>query len=269
MTLPDPPHTPAAPGQAAGAVPAAPPGPAVKDGRPERWRPWHGQPRARDVLCVAAIAASALYSAAMIPLTPMLIDSHPLLLELLAGSSTSVLAGGAFAEVHGTPPAVVVAAALPAMMRSDWILWWAGRLWGKRIVDRLGRHHPRVSLAERRGTRFAVPLVAMAAFLPGGTQSPLYAAAGWLGVPLPLFVLADAIGTTVWVSLLTAFGYLLGQDGVRMAGLVSHYALAAICVPVLIAAAPHLWRAWRRRTGPAAAVVPVPCESAAERAPAR
>ena len=260
MTLLDPPPSPAAPGPAAGAVAAAP-----------RWRPWHGRPRARDVLCVAAIAASILYSAAMIPLTPMLIDSHPLLLELLAGSNASVLAGGAFGEVHGTSPVVVVAAALPAMMRSDWILWWAGRLWGHRIVDRLGRHHPRVRLAERGGVRYAVPLVALAAFLPGGTQSPLYAAAGWLGVPLPLFVLADAVGTTVWLSLLTTFGYLLGPDGVRMAALVSHYALAAICVPVLTAIAPHLWRAWRRRTRPAAAaVLPVPCDGAAEGgAPAR
>ncbi len=260
MTLPDPPPTPAAPGLAA-----------PQASGQQRWRPWHGQARPRDVLCVTAIAASILYSAAMIPLTPMLISSHPLLLEMLAGSNASVLAGGAFAEVHGMPPVVVVAAALPAMMRSDWILWWAGRLWGRRIVDRLGRHHPRVTLAERHGTRFAAPLVALAAFLPGGTQSPLYAAAGWLGLPLPLFLLADAIGTTLWVSLLTAFGYLLGQDGVRMAALVSHYALAAICVPVLTAIAPHLWRAWRRRSrASAAAVVPVPCESAAEGgAPAR
>ena len=92
----------------------------------------------------------------------------------------------------------------------------------------------------------------LAAFLPGGTQSPLYAAAGWLGLPLPLFLLADAVGTTVWVSLLTAFGYLLGQDGVRMAALVSHYALAAICLPILTAIAPRLWRAWRRRARAAA-----------------
>lgn len=254
MTLLDPPH-----------AQAAAPG----SGQ-QRWRPWHGRARARDVLCVTAIAASILYSAAMIPLTPMLISSHPLLLEMLAGSNASVLAGGAFGEVHGTPPVVVIAAALPAMMRSDWILWWAGRLWGHRIVDRLGRHHPRVRLAEQGGTRFAAPLVALAAFLPGGTQSPLYAAAGWLGLPLPLFLLADAIGTTLWVSLLTAFGYLLGQDGVRMAALVSHYALAAICVPVLTAIAPHLWRAWRRRSRAAAAAVPVACESAAEGgAPAR
>ena len=244
MTVLDPPQAPGGPSPAAVAI--AVPAPRRRLALPA-WRPWHGRPRARDVLCVAAIAASALYSAAMIPLTPLLIAAHPLLLELLAGSNASVLSAGAFAEVHGTPPAIVVAAALPAMMRSDWVLWWAGRLWGRRIVERLGRHNPRISLAERRGRRFALPLVALAAFLPGGTQSPLYAAAGWLGLPLPLFVLADVIGTTLWVSLLTAFGYLLGGNGVALAGLVSHYAVIAVSVPVLTAVAPHLWRRWRRR----------------------
>jgi membrane-associated protein len=253
MQLPEP--SPAAPGPAGT---AAPHGPAASlEEIPQRWRPWHGRPRARDLLCLTAIVASMVYSVAMIPLTPLLIASHPLLLEMVAGSNTSVLAGGAFAEVHGTPPVVVVAAALPAMMRSDWILWWAGRLWGQRIVERLGRHNPRIMLAARRRSRLAAPLVALAAFLPAGTQSPLYAAAGWLGLPLPLFLLADAVGTAVWVSLLTALGYLLGRDGVVMAGLISRYALAAICASILAAAAPYAWRAWRRRARAAVAVVPV------------
>src|SRR5262249_20133267 len=158
---------------------------------------------------------------AMIPLTPMLIATHPVLLEMLAGSNASVVAAGAFSDVNNLQPAIIVAAALPAMMRSDWLMWWAGRLWGHRFVERLGRHSPRAAaracLAERRGSRFAAPLVAASAFLPGGTQAPLYAAAGWLGLPLLSFLIADAVGTTAWVTLLTALGDLLGHDGVAMA----------------------------------------------------
>jgi membrane protein DedA with SNARE-associated domain len=250
MTLLDPPHAQAPPAPS----PPAPSPPASSTAAPVpastgllRWRPWHGRPRARDLLCVSAIAASALYSAATIPLMPMLIAAHPLVLELLAGSNASVVAAGAFAELHGTPPVAVVAAALPAMMRSDAVLWWAGKLWGRRIVERLGRRGPRVTLAERRGARWAAPIVAACAFLPGGTQSPLYAAAGWLGLPLPVFLLADVIGTALWASLLTAFGYWLGGDGVAMAGMVSHYAMLAICLPLLTAILPHALRAWRRR----------------------
>lgn len=258
MTLLDPPHAQARPGPPAGTDPA----PAA---RPRGWRPWHGRPRARDLLCAAALAASALYSVATIPLLPLLIAAHPLVLATVAGSSASVVAAGAFAEVHGTSPAIVVAAALPAMMRSDPVLWWAGRLWGRRIVERLGRGSPRPGLAGRRSARFAGPLVAAAAFLPGGTQSPVYAAAGWLGLRLPFFLAADLIGTTLWVSLLTALGYLLGQQGVVLAGLVSRYALLAICLPLLAVIVPHAWRAWRRRARRA----PAPAVQACPAAPAR
>ena len=222
------------------------------------WRPWCGRPQARDLLCVAAIALSALYSAAMIPMTPLLIATHPVKLEMLAGSNASVVAAAAFTDVHGGPhPALLVAAALPAMMRSDWIMWWAGRRWGHRIVEILDRHRSgRLGsrLRDGRGKWFAVPVVALAAFMPGGTQAPIYATAGWLGLPLLPFLVADAIGTAVWVSLLAMSGYMLGPNGVSMAHLVAHYALLAISVPIVTAIAPHAWRAWRAwRPSPAAA----------------
>src|SRR5215831_21043937 len=63
------------------------------------WRPWHGRPRARDVLCALAILVSGVYAVATIPLTPALIASHPVLLELLTGSTSSIMAAGAFSDV--------------------------------------------------------------------------------------------------------------------------------------------------------------------------
>ena len=112
-----------------------------------------------------------------------------------------------------------------------------------------------------RGVGFAVPLVIAAGFLPGGFQVPIYLAAGWMGLPLARFLIADLIGTAGWAALLTTLGYLLGGNGVAMAGLVARYALLAICLPVLISVAPHAWRARntlvslvrRARTGSAAA----------------
>src|SRR6266699_5018514 len=84
------------------------------------WRPWHGRPRARDVLCVLAIAVSAVYAVAAIPLTPALIASHPVLLELLTGSTSSIISAGAYADVDSKLQlALVVVAALPGIMRFD------------------------------------------------------------------------------------------------------------------------------------------------------
>ncbi len=222
------------------------------------WRPWHGRPRVRDVVCALAIAVSGIYAVATIPLTPALIASHPVLLELLTGSTTSVLAAGAFSDV-GTrlELTLVVAAALPGMMRFDWVFWWAGRLWGHRIVERLGQRSPRMvrlaGLAETRGRRWAGPLVALAAFLPSGASTAVYAAAGWVGLPLLAFVLWDTLGSAAWVSVVAVGGYLLGSEGVTLAGLVSRYAMVTICVLVVLLVAPQAWHSWREwRAGKAA-----------------
>jgi membrane protein DedA with SNARE-associated domain len=219
---------------------------------PAVWRPWHGRPRPRDLACVLAIAVSAVYAVATIPLTPALISTHPVLLELLTGGTSSIVAAGAYSDVDSKLQlALVVAAALPGMMRFDWVYWWAGRLWGHRIVERLGHRSSRsvrlARLAEARGRRWAGPLVALAAFVPGGASTAVYAAAGWAGLPLLAFVLWDTLGSAAWTALLAAFGYLLGLDGVHLAGLVSRYALVTICVLVAALVAPHLWHSWRER----------------------
>lgn len=248
MTAWDPPEAAGPPlGRAASERPEPQPKPAAG------WRPWHGRPRARDVLCLLGIVVSGLYSLVTIPLTPMLIATHPVLLELLTGSTSSIVAAGSFSEVSSKLQLVVViAAAVPGMMRFDWVFWWAGRLWGHRIVERLSQHSPRTAAlaatVERRGVRFAAPLVGISAFVPWGASAAVYAAAGWAGLALLPFLIADAIGTALWATVLAIAGYLLGKDGVAIANLVSRYALVTICVLVVMTAAPHAWRAWRHRT---------------------
>src|SRR5438270_293106 len=75
---------------------------------------------------------------------------------------------------------------------------------GRRIGARLGQRGPRLArragLAETRGRRWAGPLVALAAFLPGGASTAVYAAAGWTGLPLLMFVLWDTLGSAAWIS---------------------------------------------------------------------
>jgi len=214
------------------------------------WRPGHGKRRARDVLCLLAIAVSAVYALATIPLTPALISSHPVLLEVLTGGTSSIISAGAYADVDNKLQlALVVVAALPGIMRFDWVYWWAGRLWGHRIVERLGQRSPRMArlagLTEARGRRWAGPLVALAAFLPGGASTAVYAAAGWAGLPLLAFVLWDTLGSAAWISVVAFSGYLLGSDGVQLAGLVSRYALVTIIVLVIALIAPQAWHSWR------------------------
>jgi hypothetical protein len=55
------------------------------------------------------------------------------------------------------------------------------------------------------------------------------------------------IGTAAWASLLASLGYILGDDGVRAANLVSRYALITIIVLVAVAVVPHAWHVARAR----------------------
>src|SRR5262249_5493366 len=132
-----------------------------------------------------------------------------------------------------------------------WVFWWAGRLWGHRIVERLGHPSPRMArlagLAEARGRRRGGPLGALAAVLPSGASTAVCAAAGWAGLPLLAFVLWDTLGSAAWVSVVAMGGYLLGSTGVTLAGLVSRYALVTICVLAVLLIAPQAWHSWRER----------------------
>lgn len=223
--------------------------------RPRRWRPWPGQPRAADLICFAGIVLSIGYGFATIPLTPELIASHPLLLEMLTGSTASVVAAGAFSDLDSRLQlGMVIAAALPGLIMFDPLYWWAGRRWGHRAVEWLGRRNRRVAgmvqRAGQRGSRFAGPVVILSAFLPGIPAPLIYAAAGWAGLGLVPFLVCDAIGSLAWAALLAWLGYQLGPSGVTAANLASRYALVATLFLLVIAVVPHAWhirRAWRDR----------------------
>lgn len=221
----------------------------------ERWRPWLGRPRAADLLCFAGIVLSVGYGLATIPLTPALIATHPVLLEILTGSTPAIVAAGAFSDIDSKLQlGVVVATALPGLMKFDLLYWWAGRRWGHRAVEWLGRHSARAAAvadrADQRGSRFAAPVVLLAAFLPGTPAPLLYAAAGWAGLGLVPFLVCDAIGSLAWAALLAGLGSQLGASGVAAANLISRYALLATIALLAIAVAPHAWhfrRVWRDR----------------------
>jgi membrane-associated protein len=250
--LPGPGHGP--PGEAPLDPAAAAPGPASAT---QRWRPWAGRPRVRDIACLAGLVLSSLYGLAMIPLTPSLISTHPVLLEVLSGSTPSIVAAGAFSDV-GTKlqMTVVVAAALVGLMKFDLLFWWAGRLWGHGAMNWLGARHGRAAtlarLAEQRGSRWAGIAVVLTGILPGAPAPLVYAAAGWVGLGLVPFLVFDLIGSAAWAALLAGLGYELGSDGVRAADLVSHYALLAIIAGLIAVAVPHAWHVTAARRARAA-----------------
>src|SRR5215831_16779591 len=131
--------------------------------------PWHGKPRTADILCWLGIVFSGLFFWVLLPVRVSLVGTHPVVAELLNGSTESIISASAFARVGDGTLAVVLLAAIPGLMKFDILFWWAGRLWGERFImalpgsRRVAKYMARVRQADRR---FAWPAMLVSSFLP-------------------------------------------------------------------------------------------------------
>ncbi|HEY6297028.1 MAG TPA: VTT domain-containing protein [Streptosporangiaceae bacterium] len=190
--------------------------------------PWTGRPGRADILLWAAIVLSGIYYWAMLPFRAELVGTHPVLGELLNGGTESIIAAAAFARVgHGTL-VVVLLAAVPGLMKFDVIYWFAGRLWGERLILLLSGKRNRgvkyMNRVQRWGRKFTWPAVLVSQFLPIPTAI-IYAVAGWAGMRLVTFLILDAIGSLAWAGMLAGLGWELGHHAVVVAQKISHYGL--------------------------------------------
>jgi membrane-associated protein len=204
--------------------------------------PWEGKPRRVDIACWAAITLSGLYYLAILPWRASLVGTHPVISELLNGSTEAIVSAAAFARVgHGTI-LVVLLASIPGLMKFDIIYWWAGRLWSERVINLFAGRSERqrrrgqklVARVNRWGRWFSWPAVIIANFLPI-PSAIIYAMAGWTGMSWVTFLVLDVIGTLAWAGLLAGLGYALGQHAVSVAEEVSKYGLwVTIAIVVLV-----------------------------------
>jgi membrane-associated protein len=191
--------------------------------------PWQGRGERADWIILGGIGASALVPLVLLPLVPALVASHPALLELLRGSTASIINMGARARVGETSLVLAVVLGVPSLMMFDWVFWWAGRRWGDQVfVWLLGgpsrRTEQRLARLHRIEARVGPFAVLFAYLLP--VPSPLiYAAVGDGGMRLGVFLALDTIGTLLWTALLAGAGYGFGQSAVDVANAVSQYGL--------------------------------------------
>jgi membrane-associated protein len=212
-------------------------------GRSAQPLPWHGRGQRADWIIMAGIAASAALPLLLLPLVPALVSSHPALLELLRGSTASIINMGARARIGQTSLALAVVLGVPSLMMFDWVYWWAGRRWGDAVfVWLLGGPGPKTEQRLARLHRIEArvgPFAVVFAYLLPVPSALIYAAVGDGGMRLPLFLALDLAGTLIWTGLLAAAGYGFGQGAVDVADTVSHYgiwATLAIVVFVLLSA---------------------------------
>jgi membrane-associated protein len=179
---------------------------------PEQRLPWEGKARRVDILCWAGITFSGIYALALLPLV------------------------------------LAILAPFPIMLLFDPLYWWAGKLWGRPVIDLFAGNRPRakrwVDKVERNADRIGPPAVILAYVLPI-PSALIYAAVGWTGMRLRFFILFDLIGTALWVALNVGLGYIIGQSAVDVAKAISRYALILTVVLVVVVIVVQIRRSTR------------------------
>ena len=227
--------------------------PGNADRRNDPRLPWHGKPRTADILCWLGIVLSGLFYWVLLPLRLSLIGTHPVVAELLNGSTESIISAAAFARAGDGTLAVVLLAAIPGLMKFDVLYWWAGRLWGERFLmtlpgsARAAKHMPRV---RRAGRKLTWPAVVASSFLPI-PRAFIFVMAGWAGMRLVTFLVLDLIGVLLWAGLLAGLGYALGHQAVLAARAISHYSWWVTIGIVALTVLAALRSQRRPRTAPA------------------
>jgi len=208
--------------------------------------PWQGRPQREDKTILGLMALAGLLPLALAPLIPALVASHPALLELIRGSTASIINMGARSRIGEASIVEAVLLAVPSLMMFDWVFWWAGRRWGDSVfVWLLGGAGPRterrLARLHRLEARFG-PLAVVFAYLLPVPTALIYAAVGDGGMRLWVFLVLDVLGTIIWTSLLAAAGWQLGQSAVDVADAVARYSLWATLGLIVVIV---LWRARR------------------------
>lgn len=201
--------------------------------------------RAPDIICGAGLGLGVVATYAFIGLTPSLLLHHGVLLEALAGTNAAIVSGGAFARIGRDSLWLVVVAPLLTILLYDVFYWWAGRLWGNRIIAFYTRSNPRaarwVDRGERLVRRRGVWALAVAYYLPF-PNVVIYVSCGVSGMSLWMFLLGDVIGTLLWVGLLVGLGWSIGHPAVHVVNEIGHYSLAVTVALVVVLIGLGMWR---------------------------
>jgi membrane-associated protein len=196
----------------------------------KQWRdamPWdHPMSRGDKILVFATLGVIVLMAASM-PFRPFLLASHPVALSAVTGSLSAIGAGAAFARIGQGELWLVIAAGVFGMVKFDWLFWLAGRRWGAKIIELWapGDVAKRFVSRIRSWPAWAMPLVVMAAALPGIPAPAVFAVAGLGGMRLVWFLVADAIGAAVIAGLVAGLGFGVGQHAVDVVLMIDKYAL--------------------------------------------
>lgn len=223
------------------------------DAEPEWWDdpslPWSQKPTRADYTCLTAMSLAGIYGLVMLPLRPLILGLAPHLLGSL-GYRTGLVMVGALAAVGDRWWPVVWVVGSLMTMKFGWIFWWAGRLWGRKILEvwvseksaRTQRRFERAWNWAHRYETLAIVLTFLPIPIPG---SVVYAALGAAGTSLKKFLTVSVVSALATSGIYMALGYAIGEPAVQIVETYQKY-LYYLSIAILVGMLAAWW--WRSRT---------------------
>lgn len=239
------------------------PGPPEATAEKEWWddpaMPWRHKPGRADIACMSALSFVAVYALVMLPLRPVMLGLAPHLLGSLGYRTGLVLVGALAAVGDAWWPLVLVFGSLMSM-KFDWVYWWAGKLWGRHIMDvwaankseRTQRRWNRVWDAAKRYETLAIVVTFLPIPVPAGI---IYTALGAAGTRLSKFLTVGFLSSLVTTAGYMALGYWIGEPAVTVVDTYGQY-LWYLSLAIIVGMLVLYW--WRGRTARTPDVPPSP-----------
>lgn len=234
--------------------PSAPATPALEK---EWWdndgMPWKHKPTRADIACMSWMGFMGVFGLVMLPLRAWLLGLDPTLLVALTGSRSGAAAVGAMHRVGEAPWWWFLSyfAGIAMSIKFDWIFWWAGKLWGRGIIEvwsgRSARAKRNYDRAERWANRWgALGIFAAYIPIPLPLMQVIFVLAGASGMSLRRFMMLDALASAAWLAFYIGLGYAIGEPAVaalKQYAKVSSYVAMGLIAFVMVS---YFWNESRK-----------------------
>lgn len=208
--------------------------------------PWRHKPTRADVLCFSWLGVAAVYGVVISVLRPGLLGSMPQLLASFGSWSGAVMVGALARTGDPWWPLVWVLGSF-GLMKFDWVYWWAGKLWGRGMIDiwsarseRSARWVKRAEVLARKYETLAIIIT----FLPLPIPRPIIQVAlGEAGTSLKKLLTVSLISAATMNAVYLGVGYWIGEPAVAVMQQYGNY-LWYVSLAVLVVV---LYQAWAKQ----------------------
>ena len=177
------------------------------ESEPEWWdqpgMPWNEKPTKADYWCLGWFGFIGIFGLALIPFRAWLLGLDPPIMLALTGSRIGAASTGALASVGEAQHWLLyLLIGSIVAIKFDWVYWWAGKLWGRGILDVQAQNSKRAAKNIARVERWGMKLGWLGIFLAYVPIPSLgYVALGWwIGEPV-VYVLEQYARVANWIAI--------------------------------------------------------------------